>query len=147
MPETVAPSPAPLNELAYFARVTTRDHRAIEEALAGATLLTESPKLAGVVVESSYASGDPPLLKRLREDRVPRIVDPQSLRFVGSRFLEVDALCGLPYAPSTPIVGRELPPADAGKLARGALEFEQQSEPTSTSHPDCRCSTWISTAG
>jgi hypothetical protein len=126
MSGTLATPPAPLNELSFLARVTTRDHRAIEEALAGATLLTESPHLAGVVVEASYAAGEPPLLKRLREDRVARIVDPQSLRFTGARFLEVEALANLSHAPSNPIMVNEFSTADAAVLAREALAFEQR---------------------
>jgi hypothetical protein len=107
-------------------RVTRRDHRAIEEALAGATLFNDGARLDGAIVEASYADGHPPLLKRLREDRVPRIVDPQSLRFTGERYLEVEPLRKLPYAPSAPIVAGELTDTAAAKLARGALAFEQE---------------------
>jgi hypothetical protein len=126
MSATIAHPPAPINELTYLARVTTRDHRAIEEALAGATLLTESSQLAGVVIEAAYAAGDPPLLKRLREDGIARIVDPQSLRLTGSRFLEVDALSTLPYAPKAPLVLDDLPESRTRSLAREAMEFEQR---------------------
>jgi hypothetical protein len=126
MSATIAHPPAPINDLAYLARVTTRDHRAIEEALAGATLLTESPNLAGVVIEAAYAAGDPPLLKRLREDGIARVVDPQSLRLTGSRFLEVDALTSLPYAPKSPLSVSDLPASRTRALARRTLEFEQR---------------------
>lgn len=118
--------PAPLNDLAYLARVTRRDHRAIEEALAGATLLTEATDLSGVVIEASYAAADPPLLKRLREDSTTRLVDPQSLRFTGARFLEVDAVAGLPYSPPRPITVDEFSKRRAGELARRALAFQQR---------------------
>ncbi len=123
---TISPPPAPLNDLAYLARVTRRDHRAIEEALAGATLLTEATDLSGVVIEASYAAADPPLLKRLREDSTTRLVDPQSLRFTGARFLEVDAVAGLPYSPPRPITVDEFSKRRAGELARRALAFQQR---------------------
>lgn len=126
MSGTIQTHPAPLNDLAYLARVTRRDHRAIEQALAGATLFSEAPNLGGVVVEASYAADQPPLLKRLREDRTARIIDPQSLRFTGARFLEVDALAGLPYAPTRPIMVSEFSDARASELARRALAFQQQ---------------------
>lgn len=113
--------------MGFFARVTRRDHRAIEEALAGATLLTESPDLGAVVVEASYASDNPPLLKRLREDGTASIVDPQSLRFTGARYLEVDALAALPYAPVRPVVINEFTAATAADFTRRALAFEQSS--------------------
>jgi hypothetical protein len=125
MSVTIAARPAPLNELAFLPRVTTRDHRAIEEALASATLLTESPDLAGVMIEAAYGAADPPLLKRLREDGIVRIVDSQSLRFTGARFLEVEALASLPYAPTRPIMVREFQASRARDLAKRALEFEQ----------------------
>lgn len=126
MSATIAHPPSPINDLAYLARVTTRGHRTIEEALAGATLLTESPNLAGVVIEAAYAADDPPLLKRLREDGIARIVDPQSLRLTGSRFLEVDALTSLPYAPKSPLSISDLPASRTRALARRTLEFEQR---------------------
>jgi hypothetical protein len=112
--------------LAYLARVTTRDHRAIEEALAGTTLLTQRPNLTGVVIEASYAAGDPPLLKRLREDAIKRIVEPQSLRLTGARFLEVEALASLPYAPTRPIVAEDMFGSGARELTRDAMGFEQR---------------------
>jgi hypothetical protein len=135
MSATIAHPPAPINELTYLARVTTRDHRAIEEALAGATLLTESSQLAGVVIEAAYAAGDPPLLKRLREDGIARIVDPQSLRLTGSRFLEVDALSTLPYAPKAPLVLDDLPESRTRSLAREAMEFERSGQPARSGRP------------
>lgn len=126
MSANIAHPPAPLNDLAYLPRVTTRDHRAIEDALADGTLLTASPDLKGVVIEAAYAAGDPPLLKRLREDGISRIVDPQSLRLTGSRFLEVDALASLPYAPERPILAADLSKSRARDFTRTALEFEQR---------------------
>jgi hypothetical protein len=40
---------------AFFPRVTTRDGRAIEEAMAGDSLLGEGARLDGAVIEASYA--------------------------------------------------------------------------------------------
>ena len=110
---------------AYFARVTTRDHRAIEEAMAGATLLDAGATLDGAVIEASYALDAPPLLKRLGDDRVPRIFEPQSLRFVGDNFRETDRLTRLPYAPEHRIQVESFDATAARELARGALMFGQ----------------------
>jgi hypothetical protein len=112
------------DQRAYLARVTTRDHRAIEEALAGATLLTESSRLAGVVIEAAYAAGDPPLLKRLREDALHGSSTRKASDSL-ARFLEVDALSTLPYAPKAPLVLDDLPESRTRSLAREAMEFEQ----------------------
>jgi hypothetical protein len=46
--DTLQPRGASLDKLAYFARVTTRDGRAIEEAMAGATLLDTGARLEGL---------------------------------------------------------------------------------------------------
>lgn len=126
MSANIAHPPAPLNDLSYLPRVTTRDHRAIEEALAGGTLLTEAPQLDGVVIEAAYAASNPPLLKRLREDGIARIVDPQSLRLTGARFLEVDALAALTYAPDKPIAVDAMPRSAARQFSRVTLDFEQR---------------------
>ncbi len=125
MSATIATPPAPLDDLAFLARVTRRDHRAIEEALAGATLFADSLNPRGVVIEASYAASDPPLLKRLREDRIMRIVESQSLRFTGARFLEVEALATLPYAPNRPIMVADFTRQRAAEFARRALDFQQ----------------------
>jgi hypothetical protein len=93
---------APLDRPAYLARITTRDGRAVEEAMAGATLMDTGARLDGAVVEASYAFDRPPLLKRLGDDKVPRIIDPQALRFVGENFLEIERLRRLPYASAQP---------------------------------------------
>lgn len=91
--------PAP----AYLPRVTRHDGRAIEQALAGATLFDPGVRLDGAVIEATYAVGEPPLLKRLRESDVPRLIDPQTLRFTGARFATVAQFEQLPYTPSAPI--------------------------------------------
>lgn len=118
--------PSPLNELGYLARVTRRDGRAIEEAIAGGvTLLDRGAQLDGAVIEASYAYDEPPLLRRLASDGVPRIIDSQSLRFVGSSYLETETLRRLPYAPSSPITALEFDDAAAMAFTRGALVFAQ----------------------
>ena len=116
---------SPLQQPSYFARVTRRDGPAIEEAMAGATLLSDGARLDGAVIEAAYAFDRPPLVKRLRDDGVPRMIDPQSLRFVGERYLETDALLRLPYAPRHPITAHEFDAKHADRLARGGLEFAQ----------------------
>ena len=124
MTETLDSTPDFLNEPTFLPRITQHDGRAIEEALA-ATLFDTGVRLRGAVVEATYAATDPPLLKRLREEGVPRIVEPQSQRFTTRRFLEVEQLKALPYAPSEPIAADTFDSNNAKSLAIGALLFEQ----------------------
>ena len=91
--------------------------------MAGATLLDTGARLDGAIVEASYALDRPPLLKRLGDDRVPRIIEPQSLRFVGENFLETDALSRLPYAPPEPITAQTFDAMQARTISRGALVY------------------------
>lgn len=93
--------------------------------MAGDTLLGEGARLDGVVIEASYAADRPPLLKRLADDRVPRLIDPQTVRFAGARFLQVPKLAELSYAPDRPITPDEMNAAQSHELARGALAFAQ----------------------
>lgn len=118
-------APAPLDRPGYLARITRRDGPAIEQAMAGATLLDDGARLDGAVIEASYAYDRPPLLKRLADDGVRRIVDPQSLRFTGERFLETEALRRLPYAPAAPINVNDFDAAAARDLARGSMLYAQ----------------------
>jgi hypothetical protein len=76
----------PFLQPTYMPRVTRRDGRAIEEALAGPTRFDPGVRLDAAVVEATYAVDNPPLLKRLRESGVPQLVDPQTLRLTGERF-------------------------------------------------------------
>jgi hypothetical protein len=89
MMETLEQASDPFPRPTYLPRITRRDGRAVEEALAGPTLCDAGVRLDAAVVEATYAVEDPPLLKRLRESRVPQLVDPQTLRFTGERFLTV----------------------------------------------------------
>jgi hypothetical protein len=65
------------------------------------------------VVEATYAVEDSPLLKHLRESGVSQLVDPQTLRFTGERFLTVAQFERLPYRPATPITADSFAPSNA----------------------------------
>jgi hypothetical protein len=125
MTESLDSTPDFLSQPIFLPRVTQHDGRAIEEALA-ATLFDSGVRLRGAVIQASYAATDPPLLKRLREDGIPRLVEPQSQRFTTKRFLEVEQLRALPYSPSEPITADAFDSAAAKSLASGALLFEQE---------------------
>lgn len=126
MTETLPQAPDPVARPTYLPRVTNRDHRAIEDALAGPTLFDSGVKLDAAVVEATYAVEDSPLLKRLRESGVPQLVDPQTLRFTGERFLTVSQFERVPYRPAAPIRADSFTPSDARELARKVLRFEQE---------------------
>jgi hypothetical protein len=117
--------PVLLHQPTYLARVTRRDGPAIEEAMAGATLLSNGARLDGAFIEAAYAYDRPPLLKRLHDDGVPRIVDLQTLRFAGPRYLEIAALSRRPYAPEVPITVDSFTDAAADALARDGLSYAQ----------------------
>jgi hypothetical protein len=125
MTESLDPTPDFLNEPTFLPRVTQHDGRAIEEALA-ATLFDQGVRLRTAVIEASYAAADPPLIKRLREDGVTRLVEPQTQRFTTRRFLEVEQLASLPYAPDEPIAAETFDADAAKSIAVGALRFEQE---------------------
>lgn len=97
---------------------------------------TKGVRLRAAVVEASYAAADPPLIKRLREDGVTRLVEPQTQRFTTRRFLEVEQLSSLPYAPDEPISAENFDADAAKSIALGALRFEQEQ----------RCEYYLSTA-
>jgi hypothetical protein len=78
------------------------------------------------VLEATYAIEDPPLLKRLREGGVPQLVDPQTLRLTGERFMSVSQFERLPYRPDKPITAESLTPSGASELARGVMLCEQE---------------------
>ncbi len=126
--------------------MSKHDGRAIEQALAGPTLFDRGVELEGAVVEATYALEQPPLLRRLVESGIPRLIDPQTARFVGARFLEVEQLRGLPYAPAAVIEpGGE---TNFARLAIGVMRFQQASDATcyvSAALPcgDARSEWWI----
>lgn len=125
MSETLQQPPDLLADLAYLPRVTRRDGRTIAEALHGPTLFDRGVRLRGAVVEASYAADAAPLLKRLREEAVPHLIDPQTLRFVGQRYRDVERLRSLPYAPPHVIDSATLAPAACAALAVDVLQFQQ----------------------
>src|SRR3990170_143159 len=97
MSDKLQNEPSFLDESAFLVRITQHDGRAIEDALAGPTLFEPGVRLRGGVVEATYAAAEPPLLNRLRQDRVPYLVDPQTVRFACERFLQVEQFERLPY--------------------------------------------------
>ncbi len=109
----------------YLPRVTRRDGRALEEALAAPTLFDAGLELDGAVLEATYAIEEPPLLKRLREAKVPQLVDPQTLRLTGERFMSVSQFEQLPYRPDAPITADSFTPSAADVLARDVMLCEQ----------------------
>ncbi len=125
MSDSVAERPLFLDESTFLTRITRQDGRAIEDALGGPTLFEEGVKLAGGVVEATYAAADPPLLKRLRADRVPYVVDPQTVRFTGERFLQVGQFERIPYAPKAPLRPGDLTNSAAAELALAVMRFQQ----------------------
>lgn len=147
MPETLSQSLHPITRPTYLPRATKRDHRAIEDALAGATLFDAGVKIDAAVVEATYAVEDSPLLKRLRESGVPQLVDPQTLRFTGERFLTVAQFGQVPYRPEKPITAHAFTPADANDLARQVLRFEQGVGASCTWPQRCLATTRIYRAG
>jgi hypothetical protein len=126
MTETLPTRPAFLDLPTFLPRVSRHDGRAIEQALAGPTLFDRGVKLEGAVVEATYAAEQPPLLQRLAADSVPQVIDPQTVRFCGARYLQVEKLRGLPYSPSGPITADDFPKSEAVSLARGVLHFEHR---------------------
>ena len=140
--------PAFLDELAFLVRITRHDGSAIEDALAGPTLFDPGVRLLGGVVEATYAAGDPELLKRLREDGVPYVVDPQTTRFSGERFLQVEQFGTLPYRPESVITADSFTPSAAEELARAVMRFEQDKGAScymtaALAHLDADIDSWV----
>ena len=128
MPATLLDPPDVLRRPSYVARLTTYDGKEIEKALSmGAqfSLVGSAPTLDGALVEATYAAGRPPLLKRLGETRIPRLLEPESLRFTGANFLQTAKLRALPYAPSRRLTSFNFERTDARTLAEGSLDFAQ----------------------
>ncbi len=87
----------------YLPRLTENDTKPLERALAGATLFDDGVELDGVVIEAAYAVREPEALDHLRGQRVPVLVDPQSLRLGTPAYLINSRLGALPYLPATPL--------------------------------------------
>jgi hypothetical protein len=113
-------------ELSFFPRVSKYDGRAIEAALAGPNLFEQPVSLHGAVIEATFAASDPPLLARLREGQVARVIDPQALRFTTETFLDIPALSELAYAPDRPIRPGSHSEAELRDFVRSAFLFQQQ---------------------
>jgi hypothetical protein len=124
MSDNLNPEPRFLAEQSFLTRISQYDGRAIEDALAPPTLFDDGVTLHGGVVEATFASQDPPLVKRLRGEGVPYLIDPQTVRFTGGRFLQVERLKGLDYAPDA-VIGTTFEPSAATELARGVMRFQQ----------------------
>lgn len=116
-------------DLSFLLHVTQYEGRSIEKLIAGQDAEHPSWALGGAVVEASYVQSDPPLLAHLAEERVPWIVDPQSVRFASPGYLDIARVRALPYAPEAP-----LDPARFSnrveRMVRGAMEFQAQAEPS-----------------
>lgn len=75
MSATLATQPAVHAPTGYLPRITARDGKVVETLLASGTLLETPVRPSGVVVEAAYAATEPPLLARLSEEGVHRLVD------------------------------------------------------------------------
>jgi hypothetical protein len=109
--------------------------------MAGATLISDGARLDGAIVEAAYAFDRPPLLKRLGDDGVLRIVDLQTLRFAGPRYLETAALSRLPYAPSTRSPSTTSRAAPRNRWHATGCSTHKIAAAMHTSHQPCHCST------
>jgi hypothetical protein len=135
MRETIDEPKDFLREPTFLPRITRSDGHAVEEALAS-NLFDSGVRLKAAVIDATYAATDPPLLKRLRDERLPCLMEIHTQRFITGRFLDIDSLAGLPYAPDEPISATNFNKEQASALAVGALRFQQ----------DHRCDHYISAA-
>src|SRR5688572_4942859 len=99
---------------AFFPRVTVRDGRAIDEAIAGQEMFGGGVRLDGAVVEATFAAMQPPLLSRLVDRGARYFIDPETLRFSTPAYEGVERLRRLPYAPDDSLV----PESESAKAAR-----------------------------
>lgn len=107
----------------FVPHVSVHEGRGLEQLLAE----HRSAPLGGAIIEATYAAADPPLLPRLRGLRIPYGIDPQSIRFESPRYLGIQALAGLPYAPARPLLRHtRSKPIDA--MVRTALQFQARHE-------------------
>lgn len=109
----------------YLPRLTENDTKPLERALAGATLFDDGVVLDGVLVEAAYAVREPEALDHLRDQRVPLLVDPQSLRMSSPAYLSNNRLGALPYVPATPLTPASSD-GDRDHFVADALRFQQK---------------------
>lgn len=109
----------------YFPRLTENDTKPLERALAGASLFDDGVELDGVLVEAAYAVREPEALDHLRNQRVPVLIDPQSLRFCTSTYLTNGRLGALPYMPATPLTPASSE-SDREHFVADVLRFQQK---------------------
>lgn len=109
----------------YLPRLTENDTKPIQRALAGATLFDDGVSLDGVVVEAAYAVAEPEVLDHLREQRVPVLIDPQSLRLSTPAYMSNTRLGSLPYLPSAPLTPSSSA-SDRDHFVADALRFQQK---------------------
>jgi hypothetical protein len=125
----------------YLPRLTENDTKPIQRALAGATLFDDGVSLDGVVVEAAYAVAEPEVLDHLREQRVPVLIDPQSLRLSTPAYMSNTRLGSLPYLPSAPLTPSSSA-SDRDHFVADALRFQQKvGRPTTW----CRASRCVTT--
>lgn len=113
----------------YLPRLTENDSKPLERALAGASLFDDGVELDGVVVEAAYAVREPEALDHLRAQRVPVLIDPQSLRFCTSTYLTNSRLRALPYMPATPLTPTSSE-SDREHFVADVLRFQQKAGAT-----------------
>jgi hypothetical protein len=114
-------------ELSFLLHVSQFEGRAIEK-LSADSEGGQSPRLGGAVIEASYVHTDPPLLARLGEERIPWVIDPQSVRFASAGYLQVARVRGLPFAPEAPLDPSRFSAATE-RMVRRSMEFQAQAEP------------------
>lgn len=110
----------------FLPRITRNDGRSIEQAIASPNLFDPGVSLEGGILESAYADSEPPILGRLRDDGVPYVIDPQTSRFVGERFLETAALAALPYSPHEVLTPGQTSLEALDALALGVMRHQQE---------------------
>jgi hypothetical protein len=115
--------------LSFVTNVSTYEGRSLEELLAPQSLGGGQKTLGGAIIEAAYVHRDPPLSARLKESRIPWMVNPQSARFAGPRFRTIASLARLPYAPSRPLDPSSFD-SETRDMVRGALEFQAAHEPS-----------------
>ncbi len=119
----------PLGELLaaprYLPRLTENDTKPVERALAGATLFDDGVQLDGAVVEAAYAVREPEVLDHLREQRIPVLIDPQSLRLTTPGYVNNRRLGALPYLPASPMTPASTA-TDREHFIAEALRFQQK---------------------